>query len=130
MCKGRRLKKETTELKWKRGNKRENMTPSHMKCYLIHFTGVLIEGGTFWSPHREENLYTILCSSECSQTPMLRGKLTVCLNCVPRSTNESKSLRYFVNVKFKWRKRTKRKQTNLSFLSPIRTGLILRGDVE
>lgn len=66
-----------------RERERENMNPSHMKCNLIHFTVVLIEGGTVWSPHKGKNLYTVLCSCECSQRVMLKGKLTVCLDCVP-----------------------------------------------
>lgn len=77
----RRKKVKESERAWER--ERENMNPSHMKCNLIHFTVVLIEGGTVWSPHKGKNLYTVLCSCECSQRVMLKGKLTVCLDCVP-----------------------------------------------
>lgn len=80
-----KAEEETKKVKSRRRRTREgeNMNPSHVKCNLIHFTVVPIEGGIVWSPHRRKNLYTMPCSCECSQTAMLRGKLTVCLNRVP-----------------------------------------------
>lgn len=78
-----RQREETKKVKSKRANKRENMNPSHMKCNLIHFTVVPIERKDCLESTQGENLYTVLYSCECSQTAMLRGKLTGCLDCVP-----------------------------------------------
>lgn len=104
------------EAKSKRVNKSENMNPSHMKCYLIHFTGVLIEGGTVCSPHRGKNLYSVHCSCERSQTAMLRGKLTVCLNCVPPSTNDSQKFGLFRKCQVQVEKKDKKETNKLIIL--------------